>query len=328
MTARRWRYVDAIRFALRDELERDREVCLYGEDIALGGPFGATRELADSFGEDRVRNTPISEATVVGLAVGAATVGARPVVEVMFVDFITLAMDQLVNHAAKLHYMSGGQLTVPLTIRSGFGVGGGWGAHHSQSLESWLAHVPGLKVAMPSCAADAYGLLRAAIRDDNPVIFLEHRALYFTASAAPADDSAIPLGSAVVRRPGTDVTVVAVSRLVPEALLAADRLAEEGIELEVIDPRTVAPLDLETIVESARKTGRVLVAHEAVVNGGVGGEIAARVLERAFDHLDAPVVRVGAPFAPVPAGPTLERAFAPGAEAIEAGARAAARGEV
>ena len=322
----RRRYVNAIRLALSEELERDPDVCLYGEDITFGGPFGATKGLVDSFGETRIRNTPISEATVVGLAVGAATVGARPVVEVMFIDFITLAMDQLVNHAAKLHYMTGGQLRVPLTIRATFGVSGGWGAHHSQSLEAWLVHVPGLKVAMPATASDAKGLLKSAIRDDNPVIFLEHRSLYFTADEAHDDEPLIPFGSASVRRSGRDVTVVALSRMVRESLTAADRLAADGIEAEVIDPRTLAPLDLETIVDSARRTSRVVVAHEACVNGGVGAEIAASIQEAAFDYLDAPVLRVGAPFAPVPASPELERMFAPGPDEVEAAVRATLAG--
>jgi pyruvate dehydrogenase E1 component beta subunit len=322
----RRRYVNAIRLALAEELERDPDVSLYGEDITFGGPFGATKGLVDSFGEERIRNTPISEATVVGLAVGAATVGARPVVEVMFIDFITLAMDQLVNHAAKLHYMTGGQVRVPLTIRATFGIAGGWGAHHSQSLEAWLLHVPGLKVAMPATAADAKGLLKTAIRDDNPVIFLEHRSLYFTADEAGDDDALIPFGTASVRRPGRDVTVVALSRMVGEALAAADRLAADGIEVEVIDPRTLAPLDLETIVESARRTSRVVIAHEACVTGGAGAELAASIQDAAFDYLDAPVRRVGAPFAPVPASVELERMFTAGADDVEAAVRATLAG--
>jgi acetoin:2,6-dichlorophenolindophenol oxidoreductase subunit beta len=311
--------------ALTEELERDLDVCLYGEDITLGGPFGATKGLVDRFGEERIRNTPISEATVVGMAVGAAAVGARPVVEVMFIDFITLAMDQLVNHAAKLHYMTGGQLRVPLTIRATFGAAGGWGAHHSQSLEAWLVHTPGLKVAMPATPTDAGGLLKAAIRDDNPVVVLEHRTLYFKHEPVP-DGVVIPLGEAAVRRPGHDVTVVAVSRMVGEAMQAADRLSAEGIEVEVIDPRTVSPLDLETIVHSVQKTRRVVIAHEAVLTGGIGGEIAASVQEAAFDYLDGPVLRVGAPFAPVPASLVLEQRFTPGADDIEAAVRATING--
>ena len=315
------RYVGAIRSALAEELERDGDVCLYGEDLTLGGPFGATKGLVDTFGPDRIQNTPISEATVVGLAVGAATAGARPVVEVMFVDFITLAMDQLVNHAAKLHYMTGGQLRVPLTIRATLGVSGGWGAHHSQSLEAWLMHVPGLKVAMPATPRDAKGLLKSAIRDDNPVVFLEHRALYYTDDYDSDGEHDVPLGCASVRREGADVTVVALSRMVREALKAADRLAADGIEVEVIDPRTIAPLDLETILASVRKTSRCVVAHEAVLTGGAGAEIAARVQEEAFEYLDAPVLRVGAPFTPVPASPILEDLFMPDAEDIETAVR-------
>ncbi len=316
------RFVDGIRDALHEEMERDPEVCLYGEDITLGGPFGATKNLVDSFGEDRVRNTPISEATVVGLAVGAATMGARPVVEVMFVDFITLAMDQLVNHGAKLHYMTGGQLSVPLTVRATFGIAGGWGAHHSQSLEAWLMHVPGLKVAMPSCASDAKGLLKAAVRDDNPVVFLEHRNLYFSREESPPNGGVIPLGRAAVRRVGADITVVALSWMVDAALAAAERVAADGIDVEVVDPRTLVPLDLEPIVESARKTSRVIVAHEGVVNAGAGAEIVASVQEAAFGYLDVPVLRVGAPFAPVPASPVLERRFRPGVDDIERAMRA------
>ncbi len=316
------RDVNAIRLALAEELERDPSVCLYGEDITFGGPFGATKGLVERYGGERVRNTPISEATVVGLAIGAATAGARPVVEVMFIDFITLAMDQLVNHAAKLHYMTGGQVRVPLTIRATFGVAGGWGAHHSQSLEAWLAHTPGLKVAMPSCVTDAKGLLTSAIRDDGPVIVLEHRSLYFTHEPVAPDNGPIPLGAAAVRRRGSDVTVVALSRMVGEALAAAQLLAAQDIDVEVIDPRTVAPLDIDTIVESVRRTNRVVVAHEAVLAGGVGAEIVAQIQAAAFDHLDGPVLRVGAPFAPVPASAELERMFTPGAESIELAVRA------
>lgn len=315
------RYVDAIRAALREEMARDPEVCLLGEDISTGGPFGATRGLAEMFGEDRVRNTPISEATVMGLAVGAATMGARPVVEVMFVDFITLAMDQLVNHAAKLRYMTGGQLSVPLTVRTTFGVGGGWGAHHSQSLEAWLAHVPGLKVVMPSCAADAKGLLKTAIRDDDPVLVLEHRSLYFTHDNVPDGEWLVPLGQASVRRRGRDVTVLATSRMVSTALEVAGRVAADGIEVEVIDLRSLLPLDLDTILQSVRRTNRVVVAHEAVVKGGIAAEVAASIQEMASDYLDGPVVRVGAPFTPVPASPELERRFTPDADRVEAAVR-------
>ena len=286
----------------------DPAVYVLGEDVAVGGPYGATRGLAEEFGEARVINTPISEGTVVGLAVGAALHGLRPVVEVMFMDFVTLAMDQLVNHAAKLRYMSGGQLRVPLTIRTACGVSGAWGAHHSQSLEAWLTHVPGLKVVMPSSAAEAEGLLRASIRDDNPVVFVEHRALYWQTDQAegPSD---LTLGRARVRRPGSDLTLVATGRMVKVALEAAVELANEGIETEVVDPRTLQPLDVETLAVSVRKTSRALIVHEAVLFGGLGAEITAQLQEAAFDYLDAPIQRLGAPFAPVPAAPGLEAAY-------------------
>ena len=317
------RFIDAIREGLREEIARDPAVYILGEDVAVGGPFGATKGLAEEFGAHRVLNTPISEGTVVGLAVGAAALGFRPVVEVMFVDFITLAMDQLVNHAAKLHYMSGGQLRVPLTIRAQGGASGSYGAHHSQSLEAWFLHVPGLKVVMPSNPADAKGLLKAAIRDDNPVLYLEHRGLYWDRAEVPDGDHLVPLGRAAVRRPGKDVTVLALSRMVGTALEAAERLAAEGIEAEVIDPRSLCPLDLEAIVASVRKTRRLVVAHEAVERGGVGAELAAQVQEAAFDYLDSPILRVGAPFAPVPFSPALEKPFVPGAEVLLAAARKA-----
>lgn len=314
------RYIDALRAALRDEMAADPSVVVLGEDVTYGGPFGATAGLTDEFGTERMRDTPISEGTVLGMAVGAATMGMRPVVEIMFVDFVTLAMDQLVNHAAKLHYMSDGQLRVPLTVRAQGGVSGAYGAHHSQSLEAWFLHVPGLKIVAPSTPADAYGLLIAAVRDDNPVLVLEHRGLYWT--RGPAGDEPLPLGHAVVRRSGRDLTVLTYSSMTAAALQAAKRLAEEGIEAEVVDARSLAPLDLETIVASVERTGRLIVAHEAVTTGGVGAEIAASVSEAAFTHLAAPVARVGAPFTPVPAAHHLEERFLPGPEALIAAARA------
>jgi pyruvate/2-oxoglutarate/acetoin dehydrogenase E1 component len=315
-------FVIAINQALREEMTRDLAVYVLGEDVAVGGPFGATAGLAEAFGERRVRNTPISEATVMGLAVGAAVLGLRPVVEIMFVDFITLAMDQLVNHAAKLHYLSGGQLRVPLVVRAQCGATGGWGAHHSQSLEAWFLHVPGLKVVMPSTPADARGLLKAAIRDDNPVLFVEHRGLYWGLGDLPAGDGLVSLGQAAVRREGRDATVLATARLVGEALAAARELEADGISTEVIDLRSLAPLDLEAIVASVRKTGRVVVAHEAVLTGGLGAELAAQIQRAAFDYLDAPIERVGAPNAPVPASPHLEQAFVPGRAQVAAAVRA------
>jgi acetoin:2,6-dichlorophenolindophenol oxidoreductase subunit beta len=301
--------LQAVNNALRAEMAADSSIYVLGEDVALGGPYGATKDLAEQFGENRVINTPISEGTVVGLAIGAALQGLRPVVEIMFIDFITLAMDQLVNHAAKLHYMSGGQLRVPLTIRTLSGASGAWGAHHSQCLEAWLAHVPGLKVVMPSTPADAEGLLRAAIQDDNPTVFIEHRALYFANDETPADS--VELGRARLRRPGDDVTIIATGRMVGLALEAADDLARDGIDAEVIDPRTLQPLDIAALAESVRKTNRALVVHEAVVPGGIGAEIAASLQAAAFDYLEAPIARLGAPFSAVPAAPELEAAYVP-----------------
>jgi pyruvate/2-oxoglutarate/acetoin dehydrogenase E1 component len=304
-------FLEAIRGGLHEEMNRDPSVYLFGEDVALGGPFGVTTGLAEAFGKNRVVNTPISEGTVMGLAIGAATAGLRPVVEIMFIDFITLAMDQLVNHAAKLHYMSGGQLKIPLTVRVQCGIGGNMGAHHSQSLESWLAHVPGLKVVMPSNPADAKGLLKAAIRDDNPVVFIEHRGLYWTRGEVPEGEHLVPIGKAAVAREGEDLTIVATAKMLPIALEAAEELSS-GISVEVIDPRTLSPLDLGTIVSSVKKTSRLIIAHEAVEQGGLGAEIATQVQKEAFYYLDSPIVRVAAPFAPVPASPALEKSFVPG----------------
>ncbi len=314
------RTIDAIRSALEEALADDPAVCILGEDVTVGGPFGATKGLADRFGDWRVRNTPISEATVAGLAIGAALAGLRPVVEIMFVDFITLAMDQLVNHAAKLRYMSGGQLSVPLTIRVQGGAAGAMGAQHSQSLEAWFLHVPGLKVVAPSTPADAKGLLRAAIRDDDPVVFIEHRGLYWSRAEVPDGPGApdVPIGRAVTRRDGRDVTIVAWSRMVVEALDAAARLADDGVQAEVIDLRSIVPMDVEAVLGSVGRTGRLVIAHEAVESGGVGAELAARVAGTAPELLKAPIVRVGAPFAPVPAGPELEAAYVPSADRIAA----------
>jgi pyruvate/2-oxoglutarate/acetoin dehydrogenase E1 component len=304
-------FLEAIRAGLHDEMSRDASVYLFGEDVALGGPFGVTNGLAEAFGKNRVVNTPISEGTVMGLAIGAATAGLRPVVEIMFIDFITLAMDQLVNHAAKLHYMSGGQLKIPVTVRVQCGVSGNMGAHHSQSLESWLTHVPGLKVVMPSNPADAKGLLKAGIRDDNPVVFVEHRGLYWTRGEVPEGDHVVPIGKAAVARNGDDLTIVATAKMLPATLEAAEELSSSGISVEVIDPRTLSPLDVGTIVNSVKKTSRLILVHEAVEQGGIGAEIATRVQKETFYYLDSPVARVAAPFAPVPASPALENSFVP-----------------
>ena len=308
------RYIDALRTALADEMAADPRVCVLGEDVGLGGPFGATKGLVERFGDRRVRDTPISEATVAGLAVGAAVAGLRPVVEVMFVDFITLAMDQLVNHAAKLRYMTGGALGVPLTVRAQFGASGGFGAHHSQSLEAWFAHVPGLRAVAPATPNDAYHMLRAAIRSDDPVLFFEHRALYWQRGEVGEPDG--DAWAALIRRPGEDVTIVTWSRMTWSVLEAAARLAEEGISAEVVDLRALAPAPLEPVVESVRRTRRLAVVHEAVTTAGLGAEIVARVTEGALDALAAPPVRVGAPFVPPPAGPELEALYVPSPERI------------
>ena len=297
-------------------MERDKCVIVLGEDVAVGGPFGVTSGLAEKFGERRVINTPISEDSIMGMATGAAIAGRRPIVEIMFIDFVTLAMSQLVNHAAKLRYMSGGQLSVPLVIRLQQGAGGGWGAHHSQCLEAWFQHVPGLKMVAPSNAGDALGLLRAAIRDDDPVLFLEHRALYFRKDDVADPEDVLSLGVARVVKSGDDLTIITYSKMVWEAVAAAAELEQRGISAEVIDLRTLSPLDMDTIVRSLRRTHRAVVVHEAVTHGGLGAEISARIQESAFDWLDAPVVRVGAPFAPVPASPALEDAFVPNAALI------------
>jgi pyruvate/2-oxoglutarate/acetoin dehydrogenase E1 component len=315
-------YVKAINAALFDAMRADARVIVLGEDVAEGGPYTATAGLAEEFGTDRVLNTPISEGAVCGVAVGAAQSGLRPVVEIMFIDFITLALDQLVNQAAKAHFMSGGQLRVPLVLRTQGGAGQRGAAQHSQSLESWLTHIPGLKVVMPSRAADVGGLLASAIADPNPVVFIENKALYFKREDVPDDREPIQIGRAHTLRAGKDVTIVALSRMVGEALAASERLAGDGIEAEVIDPRTLVPLDLEAIVESVRRTNRLVVAHEAVEHGGFGAEVAAAVQAAAFDDLDAPIERIGAPFTPIPLSPPLEDAYLPGSDDIYAAARA------
>jgi len=315
-------YLKAITTTLAAAMRADDGVLVIGEDVAEGGPYTATAGLAEEFGTERVLNTPISEAAITGVAIGAAQSGLRPVLEIMFIDFITLALDQVVNAAAKAHSMSGGQLRVPIVIRTQGGAGQRGGAQHSQSLESWLTHVPGLKVVMPSRAADVPGLLASAIADPNPVVFIENKTLYFRKEKLEGDPEPVPIGRARTLREGGGVTIVALSRLVGESLAAAERLAAEGIEAEVIDPRTLVPLDLEAIVESVQRTNRLVIAHEAVEHGGFGAEIAAQVQAAAFDFLDAPIERVGAPFAPVPFSPALEDAYVPGAEEVYAAARA------
>jgi pyruvate dehydrogenase E1 component beta subunit len=315
-------YIKSITSTLAAAMRADERVFVLGEDVAEGGPYTATAGLAEEFGVARVINTPISEAAITGVAIGAAQSGMRPVLEIMFIDFITLALDQLVNGAAKAHFMSGGQLTVPLVLRTQGGAGQRGAAQHSQSLESWLAHVPGLKVVMPSRPVDAAGLLASAIADPNPVVYIENKTLYFRSGEVPEPAAAVPIGKAATLREGGDVTIVALSSLVHDALEAANRLAaEDGIEAEVIDPRTLVPLDIEAIVESVKRTGRLVVAHEAVEHGGFGAEIAAQVQRAAFDYLDAPIVRVGAPFAPIPFSAPLEDAYLPGADDVVAAVR-------
>jgi acetoin:2,6-dichlorophenolindophenol oxidoreductase subunit beta len=315
-------YLRAITDTLAESMRADPRVFVLGEDVAEGGPWGATRGLVEEFGPERIRNTPISEAAICGIAIGAAQSGLRPVVEIMFIDFLTLALDQLVNQAAKAHFMSGGQLTVPLVLRTQGGAGQRGAAQHSQSLEAWLTHVPGLKVVMPSTAADAAALLRSAIADPNPVVYVENKTLYFRREEISADRERVPLGRAKVVRKGRDVTVVALSRLVHESLAAAGELSAEGIEVEVIDPRSLVPLDLETIAESVGKTHRLVVAHEAVTHGGYGAELASQVQAAVFDELDAPIQRVGAPFAPIPFSPPLEDAYLPGRADVTAAVQA------
>jgi acetoin:2,6-dichlorophenolindophenol oxidoreductase subunit beta len=318
-------YAEALNEAIREEMRRDGTVFVMGEDVAgwgAGGVFGVTKGLVEEFGVERVRDTPISEEAIAAVAVGAAATGSRPVAEIMYVDFIGLAMEPIVNQAAKLRYMFGGKAKVPMVIRAQEGAGRGNAAQHSQSLEAWFCHIPGLKVVTPSTPADAKGLLKTAIRDDNPVIFLEHKVLYFAKGAVPAGEYTVPFGVADVKREGKDVTVVGIHTMVGKALQAADLLAEEGIELEVIDPRTLVPLDEQTIIDSVKKTGRLIVSHEAYTRGGYGAEIISRVVEAAFDYLDAPPLRVCARDVPVPYNATLETAALPQVEDIVAAARA------
>ncbi len=321
---RKIRYWEAIRDALREEMERDPAVFVMGEDVGLyGGAYGATRGLFEEFGPERVRDTPISEATIGGAAVGAAMAGMRPVAEIMYVDFTPLAMDQIANQGAKNRYMFGGKTIVPMVIRTEGGAGRSIAAHHSQSLEALWTHFPGLYVVMPSTPFDAKGLLKAAIRDDNPVMFIEHKMLYGVEGYVPEEDYLIPLGVANVKREGNDVTVITYSRMVHRALEAAEVLAGEGISVEVIDLRTLKPLDLETILASVRKTGRVVGVTEAYKTGSFLSEVVTLIQEQAFDWLDAPVVRVAAADVPVPMAETLEDAAIPGVAAIIAGIRRA-----
>jgi pyruvate/2-oxoglutarate/acetoin dehydrogenase E1 component len=320
-------YREAVRDALASAMRADEAVFIMGEDIAeMGGSMGVTQGMLAEFGPERVRNTPISEMAIVGTGIGAAMQGMRPVVEIMYQDFLTLSMEQLVNQAAKHRTMSGGQVKVPLTIRTQGGAGWSPGAQHAQQLESWFVHVPGLKVVFPSTPEDVRGLLWSSIYDDNPVIFFEHRLLYPLKGEVPETLEPIPLGKARVLREGSDVTVVAIGRMVPEALKAAEEAEREGISVEVLDPRTLQPLDGDAIVASVKKTTRCVTAHEAVTRGGFGAELAAVVQHGAFDYLDAPIERVGAKFAPLPFAPAMEQWVVPhAADVLEAVKRTVAR---
>ena len=315
-------YREAVRDALGTALRVDEDVFVMGEDIAeMGGSMGVTHGLVEEFGPERVRNTPISEIAIVGAGIGAAIQGMRPVVEIMYQDFLTLSMEQIVNQAAKHRYMSGGQLKVPLTIRTQGGAGWSPGAQHAQQFEGWLCHVPGLKVVFPSTPEDARGLLWSSIYDDNPVIFFEHRLLYPVKGEVPEELEPIPLGKARILREGTDVTVIATGPLVHHSLVAAEEAAAEGISVEVVDPRTLQPLDEETMIASVKKTSRAVVAHEAVRRMGFGAEVAAVLQEQAFDWLDAPIERVGAMFAPLAFSPVMEQYVIPQAADVLAAIR-------
>src|SRR3954471_780228 len=322
-------YREAVRDALTRAMREDDDVFVLGEDIAeMGGSMGVTQGMVDEFGPERVRNTPISEIALAGAAIGAAIQGMRPVAEIMYEDFLTLATEQIINQAAKHRYMSGGQVTVPVTFRTQGGAGWSPGAQHAQQLEAWFVHIPGLKVVFPSTPTDVRGLLWSSIYDDNPVVFFEHRTLYGIKEDVPDELEAIPLGKARVHRQGEDVTVVATGRLVHESLRAAEEAEGEGVSVEVFDPRTLQPLDTDALVASVKKTNRVVVAHEAVTRMGFGAEIAAVVQELAFDWLDAPVERVGARFAPLPFAPVMEEYVVPHAgDVLEAIKRTVARGQ-
>src|SRR5687767_14112915 len=310
-------YREAVRDTLATAMREDSDVFIMGEDIAeMGGSMGVTHGLVDEFGSERVRNTPISEMAIVGAGIGAAMQGMRPVVEIMYEDFLTLALEQIVNQAAKHRYMSGGQVTVPIVVRTQGGAGWSPGAQHAQQLEAWLVHIPGLKVVFASTPEDVRGLLWSSIHDDNPVVFFEHRTLYGIKGEVPEKLEPIEIGKARVHREGEDVTVVATGRLVHEALAAAAEAEKEGVSVEVVDPRTLQPLDEDTIVDSVKKTNRCVTAHEAVTRMGFGAEIAAVVQHQAFDWLDAPIERVGAKFTPLPFAPVMEEFVVPHADDV------------
>lgn len=309
---------DALREALREEMQRDKTVFLLGEDIGQywGGAFGITKGLAEEFGDERVRDAPISESAIVGVGVGAAITGMRPVAEIMFGDLSALAMDQICNQAAKIRYMFGGQASVPLVVRTPFGAGVNIASHHSQSLEAWFMHTPGLYVAVPSTPYDAKGLLKTAIRGNNPVLFVEHKLLYPVKGIIPEEDFVVPFGVADIKREGADVSIVATLYMVHKASVAAEQLSKEGISVEVVDPRTLVPLDKKAILKSVKKTGRLVVVCEDCKTAGVSAEISAIVAEEAVDYLDAPIKRVAEPDTPIPFSPTLEKFVIPEEKSI------------
>jgi acetoin:2,6-dichlorophenolindophenol oxidoreductase subunit beta len=316
-------YREAISRGIREEMAADPRVLLFGEDVAdRGGAFHVTDGLLDEFGAERVFDTPLSESAIVGAGVGAAMLGLRPIVEIMFADFTTIAMDALVNHAAKVAFMTGGEVCAPMVVRAAYGATPSFGSQHTQCIESWLTNVPGLTIVMPATPRDAKGLLKAAIRCQNPVVFLEHKMLYPTKGEVPDGDYVVPIGTANVLREGEDVTIVASGLMVGRALAAARTLADEGTSAEVIDLRSVNPLDEATILASVRKTSRLVIVHEAPTFGGFGGEIAAMVAAKAFGYLDAPIQRVGAPWTPVPFGPVLVEEYVPSTTDIVAAVHA------
>ena len=327
MSSREITYLEAVREAMSQEMRRDPEVFLIGEDVGVyGGAFGVSAGMLAEFGPERIRDTPISEAAIAGAATGAALMGMRPIMEVMFMDFLTISMNQLVNQAAKMRFMFGGKACIPMVVRAPSGSGTGAAEQHSQSLEAWFVNVPGFKVVAPSTPYDAKGMLITAVRDNNPVLFMEHKLLYRTKGPVPEELYFIPLQQAEIKREGRDLTLIAYSIMVPRALQAAEQLATQGIDVEVLDPRTLKPLDMDTIIKSVSKTGRVLICHEAPTTGGFGGELAAMIASSpAFDFLDAPVRRLGGRDVPIPYNRTLERAAVPQVEDIVTAATALAR---
>ena len=310
-------YMEALRDGMRQAMLKDPNVYIAGEDVgAFGGCFGQTGSLFEEFGPKRVIDTPITETAIIGSAVGAASAGLRPIVEIMFFDFMGVCMDEILNQAAKMRYMFGGKAKLPIVIRTPCGAGISAAAQHSQSLEAWFAHIPGLKVVMPATPADAKGLLMSAVADDNPVLYIEHKILLGVKGEVPEGEHYVPIGKATVAREGSDVTIITWSAMVQKALAAAETLAKEGVSAEVLDLRTISPLDKEAILKSVEKTGRAIILHEATLTGGVGGEIAAIIADEGFDYLNAPIKRVAAPDCPIPFSPVLEQAWVPNEEKV------------